>query len=140
MRILIAEDEKDLNRILTEQLKSQHYSVDSCFNGRDALDYLDSAEYDALILDIMMPVLDGLSVLKTLRKKGSSLPVLLLTAKDSVEDRVGVWTPEPTIIWSSPLPLRNCWPGSGSCSGNPRKPPGRYAGSRIWKCIWTPTR
>ncbi len=88
MRILIAEDEKDLNRILTEQLKSQHYSVDSCFNGRDALDYLDSAEYDALILDIMMPVLDGLSVLKTLRKKGSSLPVLLLTARDSIEDRV----------------------------------------------------
>ena len=67
MRILIAEDEQDLNRILAERLKSEHYSVDSCYNGQDALDYLDSAEYDALILDIMMPVMDGLTVLKKLR-------------------------------------------------------------------------
>ena len=88
MRILIAEDEQDLNRILAERLKSEHYSVDSCYNGKDALDYLDSAEYDALILDIMMPVMDGLTVLKKLRSRGSSLPVLLLTAKDSVDDRV----------------------------------------------------
>ena len=88
MRILIAEDEQDLNRILAERLKSEHYSVDSCYNGQDALDYLDSAEYDALILDIMMPVMDGLTVLKKLRSRGSSLPVLLLTAKDSVDDRV----------------------------------------------------
>ena len=88
MRILIAEDEQDLNRILAERLKSEHYSVDSCYNGQDALDYLDSAEYDALILDIMMPVMDGLTVLKNLRSRGSSLPVLLLTAKDSVDDRV----------------------------------------------------
>ena len=88
MRILIAEDEQDLNRILAERLKSEHYSVDSCYNGQDALDYLDSAEYDALILDIMMPVMDGLTVLKKLRSWGSSLPVLLLTAKDSVDDRV----------------------------------------------------
>lgn len=88
MRILIAEDEKDLNRILTERLKAEHYSVDSCLNGQDALDYLDGAEYDALILDIMMPVVDGLTVLKRIRRKGSSLPVLLLTARDSIEDRV----------------------------------------------------
>ena len=88
MRILIAEDEQDLNRILAERLKSEHYSVDSCYNGHDALDYLHSAEYDALILDIMMPVMDGLTVLKKLRSRGSSLPVLLLTAKDSVDDRV----------------------------------------------------
>lgn len=88
MRILIAEDEQDLNRILAERLKSEHYSVDSCYNGQDALDYLDSAEYDALILDIMMPVMDGLTVLKKLRSRGSSLPVLLLTAKDSVDDWV----------------------------------------------------
>ena len=88
MRILIAEDEYDLNRILSERLKAEHYSVDSCYNGRDALDYLDSAEYDALILDIMMPVMDGLTVLKKLRSRGSSLPVLLLTARDSVDDRV----------------------------------------------------
>ena len=88
MRLLIAEDEKDLNKILTERLKEEHYSVDSCYDGQEALDYLASAEYDAVILDIMMPVTDGLSVLKTMRRKDDSTPVLLLTAKDGIEDRV----------------------------------------------------
>ena len=88
MRVLIAEDEKDLNKILAERLKAEHYSVDSCYDGQEALDYLASAEYDAVILDIMMPVTDGLSVLKTMRRKDDSTPVLLLTAKDGIEDRV----------------------------------------------------
>ena len=88
MRILVAEDEKDLNRLLSTRLKAEHYSVDSCFDGQEALDYLEGAPYDAVVLDIMMPVLDGLSVLKTMRQKGSQTPVLLLTVKDSVEDRV----------------------------------------------------
>ena len=64
MRILIAEDEKDLNRIITARLKEEHYSVDSCMDGGEVLEYLQSAEYDAVVLDIMMPVEDGLSVLK----------------------------------------------------------------------------
>ena len=88
LRILIAEDEKDLNRILTARLKAEHYSVDSCKNGQEVLEYMSGAEYDALILDIMMPVLDGLSVLKSIRRRGCAVPVLLLTAKDSIEDRV----------------------------------------------------
>lgn len=88
MRILIAEDEKDLNRILSARLKSEHYSVDSCFNGEEVLEHMVGAEYDALILDIMMPVMDGLTVLKKIRKAGNPVPVLLLTAKDSIEDRV----------------------------------------------------
>ena len=88
LRILIAEDEKDLNRILTARLKAEHYSVDSCKNGQEVLGYMAGAEYDALILDIMMPVLDGLSVLKSIRRRGCAVPVLLLTAKDSIEDRV----------------------------------------------------
>lgn len=88
MRILIAEDERDLNRIVSARLTAEHYSVDSCYDGEEALDYLAAAEYDAVILDIMMPKLDGLSVLRKIRQKGSSVPVLLLTAKDSIEDRV----------------------------------------------------
>lgn len=88
MRILIAEDEKDLNRILTSRLKEEHYSVDSCFHGAEALDYLAGADYDAVVLDIMMPVMDGLSVLKVMRREGNNVPVLLLTARDSIEDRV----------------------------------------------------
>ena len=85
---MIAEDERDLNQLLASRLKEEHYSVDSCFDGEEALDYIAGAEYDALILDIMMPKKDGLSVLKQLRKKNKSVPVLLLTAKDSIEDRV----------------------------------------------------
>lgn len=85
MRVLIAEDEKDLNKILTDRLKAENYSVDSCYDGQEALDYLASAEYDAVILDIMMPLLDGLSVLRTMRRKNDSTPVLLLTAKDSID-------------------------------------------------------
>ena len=88
MRILIAEDEQDLNRILAERLKSEHYSVDSCYNGQDALDYLDSAEYDALILDIMMPEVDGLTVCKELRKRSSDLGIIMLSAKTQEMDKV----------------------------------------------------
>lgn len=88
MRILIAEDEKDLNRLIVSKLEAEHYSVDRCFDGEEALSYLTSAEYDLAILDIMMPKLDGLTLLRTLRKSGIGCPVLLLTARDSIEDRV----------------------------------------------------
>lgn len=88
MRILLAEDEKNLNDIIVKTLKKEHYSVDSCFDGEEALDYLQCAEYDIIILDIMMPKKNGLEVLSYLRKNGNKVPVLLLTAKDSIEDRV----------------------------------------------------
>jgi len=88
MRILIAEDERDLNQLIKKRLKDNGYSVDACFNGKEVFDYLLCAEYDALILDIMMPKMDGISVLRELRKEGNVVPVLLLTAKDSIEDRV----------------------------------------------------
>ena len=67
MRILVAEDEKDLNRIIVERLEQEHYSVDACFDGEEALDYMACAKYDAVILDIMMPRLDGLGVLRKMR-------------------------------------------------------------------------
>ena len=89
MRILIAEDEKDLNRIITGRLKEEHhYSVDSCYDGQETLEYLESAEYDAVVLDIMMPGTDGLTVLRKMRRRNDATPVILLTAKDSIEDRV----------------------------------------------------
>lgn len=88
MRILFAEDEPDLNDIVTKKLTDEGFSVDRCFNGEDALYHLEVAEYDAVILDIMMPKIDGLSVLKKARAKGLKTPVLFLTARDSIEDRV----------------------------------------------------
>ncbi|MDO5132589.1 MAG: response regulator transcription factor [Eubacteriales bacterium] len=88
MRILVAEDERDLNDILVMKLSDEGYSVDSCLDGEEAILYLSTAEYDAVILDIMMPKADGFKVLKKLRQGGSSTPVLFLTARDAIEDRV----------------------------------------------------
>ena len=88
IRLLVAEDEKDMNRLITRALEKEGYGVDSCFDGEEAMDYLESAEYDGVILDIMMPKMDGHQVLKKLRARGSNLPVLFLTARDSIADRV----------------------------------------------------
>ena len=88
MRILLAEDEKNLNRIITEALQDEGYSVDSCLNGLDALEFCSGAVYDVIILDINMPRMDGLTVVRHLRQQGNATPVLFLTARDSVADRV----------------------------------------------------
>lgn len=88
MRILLAEDERSLSRAIIALLEKHNYSADAVYDGQEALDYLEAENYDAVILDIMMPKLDGLSVLRTLRERGSQTPVLLLTAKSEVEDKV----------------------------------------------------
>lgn len=88
MRILVVEDEKHLNRIISEAMCDEGYSVDSCFNGADALDYALACDYDVIILDIMLPKMDGLELVRRLRAHGKQTPVLFLTARDSVRDRV----------------------------------------------------
>lgn len=88
MRILVVEDEKHLNRIISEAVEDEGYSVDSCYNGLEALEYLECADYDVIILDIMMPKMNGLELVRRLRDKGDSTPVLFLTARDAVADRV----------------------------------------------------
>lgn len=88
MRILLAEDEPSLNRAIAALLTKNNYSVDTVFDGEEAIAYLDSENYDGVILDIMMPKADGLTVLKTIRAKGNSVPVLMLTAKSEIDDKV----------------------------------------------------
>lgn len=88
MRILVVEDEKDLNEIITKRLQKEKYTVDSCYNGRDALDYLVAADYDVVLLDVMLPEMNGLEVVRKMREQQDLTKVLLLTAKDSIEDRV----------------------------------------------------
>ena len=88
MRILLAEDERTLSDALTALLSHSNYSVDAVYNGRDALDYIEAGNYDCAILDIMMPKMDGITVLKTIRAEGITIPVLLLTAKSEIDDRV----------------------------------------------------
>ena len=88
MRLLLAEDEKALSKALTAILERNNYSVDAVYDGEEALAYLDADNYDGVILDIMMPKVDGITVLKELRSRGNLLPVLLLTAKSEVDDKV----------------------------------------------------
>lgn len=88
MRLLLAEDEKELSKALCTVLKHNNYSVDPVYNGQDALDYGLCENYDGIILDIMMPKMNGLDVLKKLRENGVSTPVIILTAKSEIEDRI----------------------------------------------------
>lgn len=88
MKILVVEDEKDLNRVITKHLKKNNYSVDSCFDGEQVLDYVLYGEYDLIITDIMMPKVDGYQFIKQLRNKKNTTPVIMLTAKDSLDDKI----------------------------------------------------
>ena len=87
MRILVAEDEKDMNRLISKRLQQEGYSVDSCYDGKEVFDYLECAEYDAVILDIMMPKMDGYHVLKKIREN-SNIPVMILSAKNHDADKI----------------------------------------------------
>lgn len=88
MRLLLAEDEKELSNALVAILKHNNYSVDAVYDGEEALAYLETGLYDGAVLDIMMPKMDGITVLKEIRKQGSAIPILLLTAKSEIDDRV----------------------------------------------------
>lgn len=88
MRLLLAEDEKSLSKAIVTILKKNNYTVDAAYDGIEALEYLEANEYDGVVLDVMMPRMDGISVLKQLRKAGNPVPVLLLTAKAEVDDKV----------------------------------------------------
>lgn len=88
MRILLAEDERELSDALAAILKHNNYSVDAVYNGNDAADYLETGLYDCAILDIMMPGMDGFEVLRTVRSRGIGLPILVLTARSAVDDKV----------------------------------------------------
>lgn len=88
MKLLIVEDEKRLCETIAKYFKAEGYSIDTCHDGNDAVDYINGTEYDAIVLDIMLPGMDGISVLRTIRNRKMTTPVLLLTAKTSVEDKV----------------------------------------------------
>ncbi len=88
MKILIVEDEKNLNKIIAKRLKIANYSTDSALDGQEALNCLSMTEYDAILLDIMLPKLDGFTLLKKLRQNGNTTPVLFLTARDSIADKI----------------------------------------------------
>lgn len=88
MRILLAEDERSLARVLVKIFQKNNYSADAVHNGEDALIYLDGGNYDVVILDVMMPKMDGITALKKIRERGNQIPVLMLTAKAEIDDKV----------------------------------------------------
>lgn len=88
MKLLLAEDELSLSKALVHILEKNHYTVDAVYNGQDALDYLETGSYDALILDLMLPYVDGITLLKKIRANGNYIPVLILSAKSEVDDKV----------------------------------------------------
>lgn len=88
MKLLLAEDEVELSNALTAILQHNHYTVDAVYDGQAAIEYLSVEEYDGVILDIMMPKKDGIEVIKELRESGNNVPVLFLTAKSEIDDRV----------------------------------------------------
>ena len=88
MKILLVEDEEMLNGITAKYLRAENMTVDTCFNGQQAIDYVNTSSYDVIVMDIMMPILDGISALAQMRNDGNTTPVLLLTAKDSLQDKV----------------------------------------------------
>lgn len=88
MKLLLAEDELSLSKALVHILEKNHYTVDAVYNGQEALDYIENGNYDAVILDVMMPYMDGITVLKKLRAKGNPIPVLILSAKSEIDDKV----------------------------------------------------
>ena len=88
MKLLLVEDEVSLSRAITTILQKNGYTVEAVYNGRDALEYMEAEEYDGVILDLMLPETDGITVLQTVRKKGNKTPILILTAKAEVDDKV----------------------------------------------------
>ena len=113
VRILLAEDERSLSRAICAILQKNNYSVDAVYDGQEALDYLESANYDGVILDWMMPKKDGIQVLQTMRAQGNTTPVLFLTARSDVDDKVLGLDSGANDYLTKPLPRRSFWPGSG---------------------------
>lgn len=144
MKILVVEDEPSLNQIIAKRLKIEGYSVDQAENGRDALEFVALAEYDLLIVDILMPEMDGLTLVHTLREKNVTVPVLFLTALDGTEDKVKGLDAggDDYFIWSNPLNFQSSLPGFGpSCAAlGGRRCPRMNCSCPILSCRRVPIR
>ena len=117
MRILIVEDEKNLASALVKLLEGQKYAAEAVYDGQTGLDYARSGQYDALILDVMLPGLSGFQIASTLREEGLDVPILMLTARDKVADKVRGLDSGADDYLPNPLPPRSCWRGYAPCCG-----------------------
>src|SRR5690625_1440121 len=130
-RVLVVDDDSDVLASLERGLRLSGFEVATAADGAEALRSAKEARPDAIVLDINMPVLDGVSVVTALRAMGDDVPVCVLSARSSVDDRVAGWRPAPTTIWSSPSCSPSWWPGCGRCcAGVGRRPAPRRRPSR----------
>jgi len=131
MRILLVEDELNTANLLAKGLREDTYAVDVASDGEQALAQAYMTDYDLIILDVMLPLKDGFAVCHELRSTGSAMPILMLTARDAVADRIKGLDTGPMTIWSNPSILMNCWPGCARCYAGKRRSPRRSSPSRI---------
>ena len=117
VRILVVDDDLAVRRSIDRALRLEGYDVVTVPSGGEALEALALTPPDALILDLGLPDVDGLTVCRRMRSAGDDTPVLMLTARDAVDDRSRGSTPGPTTTWSSRSPWRSCWPGCAPCCG-----------------------
>ncbi len=115
MRILVVEDESDMSRFIVRGLTEQAYAVDAAATGDDALERASTTTYDAIILDAMIPPPDGFEVCRRLRSSGVSIPIIMLTARDALADRVEGLDSGADDFWSSPSSSQSCWPACARC-------------------------
>jgi two-component system OmpR family response regulator len=138
MRLLVVEDDPDLNRQLCTALTDAGYAVDKAFDGEEGHYLGESEPYDAIVLDLGLPKMDGISVLESWRRGGKDTPVLILTARDRWSEKVQGFDAGPTITWPSPSTWKRCSPASArSCAGPPATP---RASSPADPCISTRAR
>ena len=122
----MVEDDADIADVLRRSLRNEGYEVRTSADGIEALDVAAAFIPDLVVLDLGLPRLDGMAVCRDLRKQRVNIPILMLTARDTVEDRVEAWTAAPTTTWSSPSRSVSCAPASGPCCGGaPRAEPPR---------------
>jgi len=122
MRVLIIEDDEKTAHAIAAGLEAGGFSATAAHTGEEGFFLLNAEPFDLVVLDWMLPGRDGIEILRTLRTRGAKTPVLLLTARDAIEDRCSAWKAGPMITSSSPLPLRNCWRAFGRCCAGPRPP------------------
>ena len=139
MRLLVIEDEKRLARNLAELLRRQGYTVDISSDGVSGYDNASTDLYDLILLDAMLPGMDGFSLLRKLRAGGHAVPVLMLTARSDLSCPTGSrdWTAGRTIISPSPLSRRSCWPACAPCCGGAAATPGPTTPSPSGICGWS---
>jgi len=131
VRLLLVEDDTMIGEVVLDLLRSEHFAVDWVRDGDMADTAVRSQRYDLVLLDLGLPRRDGLDVLRALRACKDSTPVLIVTARNAVADRIAAWMPAPTTTYSNPTTCMNCWRASAPWYAAAAAAPNRYSKSTV---------